>query len=131
MTDETMETPNGTVAVEAEAEASAKPMADLGRQALKMAEQARKEAAKGLQKAADKVREEVRSGDDQDEEAIERADQLAGGLERAAFYLKDTSVTEMGEQIEERVKAQPYQALLIALLVGVVFGFLLPKPWNR
>jgi ElaB/YqjD/DUF883 family membrane-anchored ribosome-binding protein len=128
MTDETIETLNGTAAVEAEA--PAKPKADLGRQAIKAADQAREQSAKGLLKAADKLREEVRSGD-ADEEAVRRADQLADGLEKTALYLKETSVPEMEEQFEERVKAQPYQALLIALVIGLIIGFLIPKPKFR
>lgn len=125
MTDETMETPNGTAAVVDDAPAKTK--ADLGRQALKMADQARKESAKGLQKAAEKLRKEARDGD-ADEDAIKRADQLADGLEKTALYLKETSVPEMEQQFEEQVKAQPYKALLIALAVGLVIGFLFPKP---
>lgn len=128
MTDETIETPNGTAAVEAEA--PAKPKADLGRQALKVADQARQQSAKGLQTAADKLRKEVREGET-DDEAIRRADQVADNLEKTALYLKETTVPEMGEQFEEKVKADPYKALLIALVVGLVIGFFFPKPKFR
>jgi ElaB/YqjD/DUF883 family membrane-anchored ribosome-binding protein len=99
---------------------------EMGRKAMKAAEEARKESAKALQKAADKVRSEVREGDN-DEEAIKRADDVAAGLEKAALYLKETTVPEMEQQLQERVKAQPYQALLVAFIVGLVFGLLLPK----
>ena len=128
MSDETIQTPNGTEAVEAEA--PAKPKADLGRQALKVAEQARQQSAKGLQTAADKLRKEVREGD-ADEEAIRRADQFADNLEKTALYLKENTVPEMGEQFEARVKQDPYKALIIALVVGLVIGFLSPKPQFR
>lgn len=128
MSDETIQTPNGTETVEAEAPAKSK--ADLGRQALKVAEQARQQSAKGLQTAADKLRSEVREGD-ADEDAIRHADQLASNLEKTALYLKENSIPEMGEQLEARVKQDPYKALLIALAVGLVIGFLFPKPKFR
>lgn len=129
MSDETIVTPNGTEAVEAEAPAKSK--AELGRQALKVADQARLQSAKGLQNAADKLRKEVREDDDTDEEAIRRADQLADNLEKTALYLKENTVPEMGEQFEERVKQDPYKALLIALVIGLVIGFIFPKPKFR
>ena len=128
MTDETIETPNGTHAVEAEA--PAKPAVDLGKQALKMADQARLQSAKGLQSAADKLRKEVREGE-ADEEAVRRADQFADNLEKTAFYLKENTVPERGEKFEAGVKQDPYKALLIALVVGLVIGCIFPKPKFR
>lgn len=104
--------------------------AELGRQAMKWAEEARKESAKGLQKAADRLRQEARDNDS-DEDTIRRVDLLANNLEKTAFYLKDRSVPEMEQQFEERVKQQPYQALLIAFVIGVVMGVLMPKPRMR
>jgi ElaB/YqjD/DUF883 family membrane-anchored ribosome-binding protein len=132
MTDEpTLETPNGTAAVAEEAQAPAKPKVDLGRQAIKVAEQARLQSVKGLQSAADKLRKEARENEEADEEAIKRADQLADQLEKTALYLKENTVPEMEEKIEERVRAEPAKALIIALVIGLVIGFLLPKPKFR
>jgi ElaB/YqjD/DUF883 family membrane-anchored ribosome-binding protein len=130
MTDETIETPNGTAAVEVELEAPAKPKADLGRQAIKIAEQARVQSVKGLLNAAEKLRKEARESD-ADEDAIKRADQLADNLEKTALYLKENTVPEMEEKLEERVKADPAKALLIALVIGLILGFILPKPKFR
>ncbi len=104
--------------------------AELGRQAMKWAEEARKESARGLQKAADRLRQEVRDNDS-DEDTVRRVDVLASNLEKTAFYLKDKSVPEMEQQFEDRVKQQPYQALLIAFVIGVVMGVLFPRPRLR
>ena len=95
--------------------------------AQKVADDARKESAKGLQKAADKLRSEVREGD-ADEESIKRADDVAAGLEKAALFLKETTVPEMEQELKERVQAQPYQALLVAFVIGLIVGLLLPRP---
>ncbi len=123
---------NGATAEAEDAqEKTANSGAELGRKALKLADDARKESAKGLQKAADKLRSEVRDDGDTDEDTIKRVDDIANNLEKTALYLKETTVPEMEQQFQARVKAQPYQALLIAFVIGLVIGFLLPKPKLR
>lgn len=71
--------------------------------------------------AAERIRAEAfRSGD---EYAIRQAQQLSHSLERAAVYLHGHTVDQITDDATEMVQSKPWQAVLIAFLVGVIFGY--------
>lgn len=77
-------------------------------------------AADQLITAAERIRAEaVRSGD---EVALRQANQLARSLERAAVYLHGHTFDQMTGDATQFVQSKPWQAVLVAFLLGAVFG---------
>lgn len=77
-------------------------------------------AATQLITAAEHIRAEgFRSGD---EVAIRQAQQLSRSLERAAVYLDSHTLDQMGGDATLMVQAKPWQAVIIAFLLGAIFG---------
>jgi ElaB/YqjD/DUF883 family membrane-anchored ribosome-binding protein len=116
-------TPNGTTTQSNAADQRAGTGSEVGRKATQVAEEARKESAKALQKAAERLRREVREGGG-DDNAVQLTDDVASSLEKTALYLKETSVPEMEQELKERVQAQPFQALLVAFGIGLLVGLI-------
>jgi ElaB/YqjD/DUF883 family membrane-anchored ribosome-binding protein len=99
---------------------------EMRREVYARAEEIRKEAAKKLNVAAENIRKEMRENE-ADEEAIAKVDEIAGHLERTAQYLNDNSLEEMGKDATQAVQANPWQALLVAFIIGFVVGMLLRR----
>ena len=77
-------------------------------------------AADQLITAAERIRSEAfRSGD---EVAIRQAQQIARSLERAAVYLHGHTIDQMTGGATQVVQSKPWQAVMIAFVVGIIFG---------
>lgn len=87
------------------------------------AEDAKRDAAKQLNAVAARIRKEVRE-DDTKPEDIERADELARNLEKAAYYLNTHSINEIGDEATQVVTRNPWRNLVIALVVGFILGMI-------
>ena len=99
-------------------------LGELGRELRQRANSVRKEAVKQLNHAAESIRKEARETTD-DKTAHQTADEVAKGLERAAHYLNNNSVEQMGAEATKAVRQNPISALLVALGIGMVIGLLL------
>lgn len=99
---------------------------ELRREALATADEIRKEAAKKLNVAAESIRKEVRDKE-VDEEAIERADEVALRLEKTAHYLNDHTVEQMTEDATTVVVENPWRAVVVALVIGIILGMILRR----
>jgi hypothetical protein len=76
-------------------------------------------AADQLIVAAERIRAEgFRSGD---EYAIRQSQQLSRSLERAAVYLHSHTLDQITGDATLLVQSKPWQAVIIAFLVGVIF----------
>lgn len=106
------------------ADDAAKSWNELGRQARKRADEAKKEAVKGLNSVADALRREAHEMG-AGHEASENVDQIAQGLEHAATYLRKHSYEDMGEDVKRVVRGSPFRTLTIIFIVGLVIGLLL------
>jgi hypothetical protein len=77
-------------------------------------------AADQLIVAAERIRAEAfRSGD---EMVIQQAQQLGRSLERAAVYLHGHTLDQITGDATLIVQSKPWQAVLFAFLLGVIFG---------
>jgi ElaB/YqjD/DUF883 family membrane-anchored ribosome-binding protein len=115
-----MATPNGAESTQ-QVDAS-----EVKREVYAKAEEIRKEAAKKLNAAAENIRKEVREND-VDAEAIAKADEIADHLEKTAQYLNDHSLEQMGQDATEVVQNNPWQAVLIAFVIGFIVAMLLRR----
>lgn len=111
-----MATSNGAEKVEVDVN-------EIRREALEKADEIRKEAAKKLNAAAEAIRKEVREND-VDKDGIKKADEIATHLEKTATYLANNTLEEMGEDATELVTRNPWQAVLVALIIGVFIGMM-------
>lgn len=96
---------------------------DIKREVRTRAEDAKRDAAKQLNAVAARIRKEVRE-DDSKAEDIERADELARNLEKAAYYLNTRSLNEMGQEATQVVTRNPWRNLMVALIVGFILGLI-------
>lgn len=101
-------------------------VSEIKREVYQRAEDVRKEAAKQMNNAAESIRREVRDSK-ADNEAIKRADEIAARLEKTAHYLNSHSVDQMGEEATRIVTRNPWQAVVISLVVGMILGWILRK----
>ncbi len=99
---------------------------EVKREVYEKAEEIRKEAAKKLNTAAETIRQEVRDNE-ADADAVAKADEIAEHLEKTAHYLNDHSLEQMGEDATEVVVKNPWQAVLVALVIGIIIGFILKR----
>ena len=90
------------------------------RSVLQRAYATKESAADQLIIAAERIRSEALRSDD--EVAIHQAGQLARSLERAAIYLHGHTFDQMTGDATLMVRSKPWQAVMIAFLVGVIFG---------
>lgn len=77
-------------------------------------------AADQLLAAAERIRAEALKTEDGT--VYTQAQQLSRGLERAAVYLHGHTLDQMTDDATELVQSRPWQAVLIAFLVGVIFA---------
>lgn len=101
-----------------------KELKELGRELRGRANDVRKEAAKQLNKTAETIRKEVRQAG-ADDDATQKADELAKGLEKAAAYLNSKSVEQMGTDATRVVQRYPLRAVFITFIVGLLLGMML------
>ncbi len=101
-----------------------KSISELGREARKTAHDAKKDMVKTLHTAAHTIRKEAREAN-ASKEIREQADSVAEGFERAAHYLKKHSYEDIGEDVVEGVRANPWRTLAIIFIVGLVIGLIL------
>ena len=101
-----------------------RPPLQPGRELRQQANSVRKEAVKQLNHAAESIRKEARETTD-DKTAHQTADEVAKGLEKAAHYLNNNSVEQMGAEATKAVRQNPISAILVALGIGMVIGLLL------
>lgn len=120
-----MSTPNGTAErIQDAAQDVTKELGEVGRELRHKANEIRKEAVSQLNKAAESMRREVRANTE-DSAAHKTADEVAKGLEKAAHYLNNRSLEQMGEEATKVVRRNPMRVMLIALGVGIILGLLL------
>lgn len=96
---------------------------EIGRQLRQQADHARSEVVAQLQNAAATIRKEASTTSLQEDEqrAVEG---IATGLERAASYLNSRSLDQMGNDATAALRKRPLRAVVIALIVGIVLGWL-------
>lgn len=96
---------------------------EIGRQLRQQADHARSEVVAQLQNAAATIRKEASTTTLQEDEqrAVEG---IATGLERAASYLNSRSLDQMGNDATAALRKRPLRAVVIALIVGIVLGWL-------
>ena len=119
-----MPTRNGADRAEEFVEDVRQEVIDFRREAYQKAEDVRKEAVKQLNNVAKTIRREVRDAK-ADEESIKRADEIAKRLEKTAHYMNSHSVDEMGEDATRIVTRNPWRAMVIALVVGLLLGLIM------
>jgi ElaB/YqjD/DUF883 family membrane-anchored ribosome-binding protein len=107
--------------VEDVAQDVSKELRELGRELRHRANDVRKETAKQLHNAATTIRKEAREAG-AGAEAVQSADELAKGLEKAAHYLNSKSVEQMGEDTVKVVRRYPLRAVLVTFVVGALIG---------
>lgn len=96
------------------------PLREARRSVIQRAYATKASAADQLIAAAENIRAEAyRLGDSV---AIQQAQQLSRSLERAAVYLHGHTFDQIGGDAAGLVQSKPWQAVLIAFLVGVIFG---------
>jgi ElaB/YqjD/DUF883 family membrane-anchored ribosome-binding protein len=98
-----------------------KEIGELGRELRQKANDIRKEAVKQLNAAAESIRKEARESSD-NPEAYKTADEVAKGLEKAAHYLNNRSVEQMGVEARRVVKRNPMRMIFITFVVGFLLG---------
>jgi len=101
-----------------------KELRELGRELRGRANDVRKEAAKSLNSVAATIRKEVRDVG-AGTEAMQNADELAKGLEKAAAYLNSKSVEDMGGDATRVVQRYPLRAVFITFIVGLLLGMMM------
>jgi len=96
------------------------PLREARRNLIKRAYTAKDAAADQLIASAERIRADAfRSNDDV---VIQQAQQLTHSMERAAVYLHGRTFDQMTGDAAVIVRAKPWQAVMIAFLVGVIFG---------
>jgi hypothetical protein len=107
-------------AAEGIAERQRAPLREARRTVIQQVYATKDVAANQLITAAEHIRAEgFRSGD---EVAIRQAQQLSRSLERAAVYLHSHTLDQMTGDATLIVQAKPWQAVIIAFLLGAIFG---------
>ncbi len=96
------------------------PLRDARRSMFQRAYSAKETAADQLIAAAEKLRAEAYRGNDPD--AVRQAQQVSRSLERAAVYLHSHTFDQMTGDATQMVQSKPWQAVVIAFLVGIIFG---------
>lgn len=109
---------------------ASKSLKELGREARKRADDAKSQAVKGLHEAADRLRREAREKGAEGE-ALDKIDETASGLERAATYLKRHSYESIGQDVEKKVKQNPLPLFAVIFFVGIIAGLMLRGGGDR
>jgi ElaB/YqjD/DUF883 family membrane-anchored ribosome-binding protein len=98
---------------------------DIGKRLSEGAEAARSTVAKRLSEAATTIRGEIDENKELDEEARKRATSLVDRLDNAADYLENNTFDQMEDDARSAVSENPWRAILIAFVFGLVVGWLL------
>lgn len=93
---------------------------DARRSVIQGAQSAKESAADQLIIAAERIRAEAFRTGEQD--VIRQAQQLSRSLERAAVYLHSHTFDQITDDATLMVRSKPWQAVVIAFLVGIIFG---------
>jgi uncharacterized tellurite resistance protein B-like protein len=93
---------------------------DARRTVMQRAYNTKEGAADQLISAAERIRTEAFKFGDPD--TIRQAQQMSRSLERAAVYLHGHTFDQMTGDATLVVRSKPWQAVMIAFLVGVIFG---------
>lgn len=126
-----MNTHNGTGEnIQAAVQDVAHELGDLGREMRQKANDIRGEVVNQLNTAADSIRSQARESSES-QEAHKAADEIAKGLEKAAHYLKDHSVEQMGVQATRVVRQTSARILFIAFVVGLLLGLMMKNGSKR
>jgi ElaB/YqjD/DUF883 family membrane-anchored ribosome-binding protein len=112
-------------------EEAGKSLHELGREARHRADDAKVDMVKTLFNAAATLRKEAReAGATRD--VRDQVDNVAKGFERAGTYLKRHSYEDIGEDVVEGVKTNPWRLLAVIFVVGLVIGLIMrgnqPQP---
>jgi ElaB/YqjD/DUF883 family membrane-anchored ribosome-binding protein len=96
------------------------PLRDARRTMMQQVYVTKESAADQLILAAERIRAEAfRTGD---EIAIRQAQQLSRSLDRAAVYLHGHTFDQMTGDATQLVQSKPWQAVMIAFVLGIIFG---------
>jgi ElaB/YqjD/DUF883 family membrane-anchored ribosome-binding protein len=101
-----------------------KEISELGRELRQKADDIRKETVKQLHSAAESIRKEAREASDSSE-AHKAADEIAKGLERAAHFLNNRSVEQMGVEATRVVRRNPMRVMFVTFVVGLMLGMMM------
>ena len=96
------------------------PLRDARRAAIQRVYGMKDSAANQLITAAESIRAEAYRAND--EVAMRQAQQLSRSLERAAVYLHSHTFDQLTDDATTMVQTKPWQAVVIAFLVGAIFG---------
>lgn len=102
---------------------AADSLREIGRGARDQADDVKKDAVRLLNDAADTIRKEARARGSKQVKG--GADDVAKSLEQAAHYLKRHSFEDMGEDVVETVKSNPWKTLGIIFVVGLIIGLIM------
>lgn len=105
-------------------EDAGKSLNEFGREARHKADGAKKDMVKTLYSAAHTIRKEARDAH-VSKDVRGHADSVAKNFERAAHYLNKRSYTDIGDDVTEGVKANPWRTLAIIFVVGLIIGLIL------
>lgn len=106
------------------ADHAAEDLREVGRELRQKANELRKDIVGQLNKAASTLRQEAREKS-ADPSLHKSVDEAATGLEKAAVFLNNHSVEDMGAEAVKTVKRSPMRSLAVVFVVGVVIGLLL------
>ncbi len=106
------------------ADQAAAELREAGRELRQKANDLRKDLVGQLNKAAAALRQEARDKSS-DPSLHQSVDEAATGLEKAAVYLNNHSVEDMGAEAVQTVKQNPVQTMAIVFVVGLIIGLLL------
>jgi ElaB/YqjD/DUF883 family membrane-anchored ribosome-binding protein len=96
------------------------PLREARRTVIQRAYTTKESAADQLITAAERIRAEAIRFDDPD--VMHQAQQVSRSLERAAVYLHGHTFDQITGDATQIVQSKPWQAVMIAFLVGVIFG---------
>lgn len=121
-----MATENGTNRVDEFTREAQDTLERLGDQLSRGADAARTGLARQLREAATRIREEM-AKEEVNDEAREQATRVLERLDGAAEFLETHTIQTMEAEAREAVQERPWQALLIAFIVGLVIGILVAR----
>ncbi len=97
-------------------------VSDASRSMRETAYTVKESASSSLLNAAEGIRREaVKGGND---EVVRQAHKLARSMEKAAVYLDSHTFDQIGTDAAETVRENPWQALSLAFIIGLILGLL-------
>lgn len=116
---------NGTTA--AEKAARQERLQQLSRQLRQGANRVRENIATQLKDAASNIRKEMTGSEGVPEDAVKRVNEVAERLDDVAGYLETHTIEDIETEATERVRRNPWGAVLAALIVGLLIGILISR----